>query len=108
MFFLSKELNISSRYAIYLLKYGWISLGLSFSSSASYRSHSLYSKALALFSSLEDDPIIIKYLMSLIGKKILVVGGNGYTGNYFAARLAQQLAAVSSLSRYLIRNKEKD
>jgi nucleoside-diphosphate-sugar epimerase len=42
--------------------------------------------------------------MSLIGKKILVVGGNGYTGNYFAARLAQQLAAVSSLSRYQIDN----
>jgi nucleoside-diphosphate-sugar epimerase len=38
--------------------------------------------------------------MSLVGKKILVLGGNGYVGNYFAARLVQQAAAVQAMSRY--------
>lgn len=38
--------------------------------------------------------------MSLLGKKIVCVGGNGFIGNYFAARLIQSNAAVSILSRY--------
>ena len=38
--------------------------------------------------------------MNLVGKKILVVGGNGYVGNYFASRLIKEGAAVSAMSRY--------
>lgn len=38
--------------------------------------------------------------MSLVGRKILVVGGNGYVGNYFAARLVRQGAHVMAMSRY--------
>ena len=38
--------------------------------------------------------------MSLIGKKILVVGGNGYVGNYFVSRLVKQAATVFAMSRY--------
>ncbi len=37
--------------------------------------------------------------MSLSGKKILCVGGNGYVGNYFASRLIQAGATVQILSR---------
>ena len=37
--------------------------------------------------------------MSLVGKKILVLGGNGYVGNYFASRLVQQKATVMAMSR---------
>lgn len=47
-------------------------------------------------------------LMSLIGKKILVIGGNGYVGNYFAARLLQQSAIVSAMSRYKVDNIVKE
>jgi len=39
--------------------------------------------------------------MSLIGKKILVIGGNGYVGNYFASRLVKQSATVFAMSRYI-------
>jgi nucleoside-diphosphate-sugar epimerase len=45
--------------------------------------------------------------MSLLGKKVLVVGGNGFVGNYFASRLVQQAATVSCLSRYSITQLEK-
>lgn len=38
--------------------------------------------------------------MSLLGKKILVVGGNGFVGNYFASRLVKQSAVVYAMSRY--------
>ena len=37
--------------------------------------------------------------MSLFGKKALVVGGNGFVGNYIAARMVQSGASVASLSR---------
>ena len=37
--------------------------------------------------------------MSLAGKKILCVGGNGYVGNYLASRLVQSKATVQILSR---------
>ena len=37
--------------------------------------------------------------MSFAGKRILVTGGNGYLGNYFAARFVQQQATVMALSR---------
>jgi nucleoside-diphosphate-sugar epimerase len=37
--------------------------------------------------------------MSLVGKKVLCVGGNGYVGNYLAARLIQANASVQILSR---------
>lgn len=37
--------------------------------------------------------------MSLLSKKVLIIGGNGYVGSYIASRLVQQKAAVSSLSR---------
>jgi nucleoside-diphosphate-sugar epimerase len=37
--------------------------------------------------------------MSLIGKNIICVGGNGFIGNYFASRLVQNKANVSILSR---------
>lgn len=47
-------------------------------------------------------------LMSLIGKKILVIGGNGYVGSYFAARLLQQSAIVSAMSRYKVDNIVKE
>lgn len=47
-------------------------------------------------------------LMSLIGKKILVIGGNGYVGNYFAAKLLQQSAIVSAMSRYKVDNIVKE
>ena len=41
--------------------------------------------------------------MSLTGKKILCVGGNGFIGNYFASRLIKSNpASVSILSRYII------
>lgn len=40
--------------------------------------------------------------MSLIGKKILVVGGNGYVGNYFVSRLVKQAATVFAMSRYQV------
>ena len=46
--------------------------------------------------------------MSLIGKKILVIGGNGYVGNYFAARLLKQSAIVSAMSRYYVKNIVKE
>jgi UDP-glucose 4-epimerase len=37
--------------------------------------------------------------MSLAGKKILCVGGNGYIGNYFVSRLVQSKANVQILCR---------
>lgn len=37
--------------------------------------------------------------MSFIGKKILVVGGNGYLGNYLAVQFVKQKATVMALSR---------
>jgi nucleoside-diphosphate-sugar epimerase len=37
--------------------------------------------------------------MSLVGKKILVLGGNGFVGNYFAARLVREKASVMAMSR---------
>jgi nucleoside-diphosphate-sugar epimerase len=46
--------------------------------------------------------------MSLLGKKILVVGGNGFVGNYFASRLVQQAANVLSMSRYPLLYLEKE
>lgn len=40
--------------------------------------------------------------MSLLaGRKILIVGGNGFVGNRVAARLVNNHAHVSVLSRYL-------
>lgn len=47
-----------------------------------------------------DDGLFSHIIMSLVGKKILVVGGNGYVGNYFAARLIRQGASVMAISRY--------
>ncbi len=38
--------------------------------------------------------------MALIGKTALFVGGNGFVGNYIAAKLVQQKANVYVLSRY--------
>ena len=38
--------------------------------------------------------------MSFAGRKVLVTGGNGFIGNYFAARFVQQKATVMALSRY--------
>ena len=46
--------------------------------------------------------------MSLLGKKILVTGGNGYLGNYFAARFVQQKASVMALSRSIIGYLDRD
>lgn len=46
--------------------------------------------------------------MSLVGKKILVVGGNGFVGNYFASRLVKQSAMVYAMSRYAVINRERD
>jgi len=40
--------------------------------------------------------------MSLAGKKVLCVGGNGYIGNYFVARLIQAQAQVSILCRLFL------
>lgn len=37
--------------------------------------------------------------MSLIGKRVLVVGGNGYLGNYLASRFVKEQATVIALSR---------
>jgi nucleoside-diphosphate-sugar epimerase len=37
--------------------------------------------------------------MSLLGRKILIVGGNGFVGNYVAAKLIDRKANVSILSR---------
>ena len=37
--------------------------------------------------------------MSLVRKKVLCVGGNGYVGNYLASRLIQANASVKILSR---------
>ncbi len=37
--------------------------------------------------------------MSLLGKRILVVGGNGFAGNHIAAKLVSQQASVAVLSR---------
>lgn len=39
--------------------------------------------------------------MNLIGKKVLILGGNGYLGNHFASQFVQQQASVIALSRYL-------
>lgn len=38
--------------------------------------------------------------MSLAGKKVVCVGGNGYIGNYFVSRLIQAQAQVQILCRY--------
>lgn len=38
--------------------------------------------------------------MTLAGKTILILGGNGYLGNHFAARLVQEQARVVAVSRY--------
>lgn len=38
----------------------------------------------------------------LQGRKILIVGGNGFVGNRVAARLVQHSADVSVISRYAI------
>lgn len=46
-----------------------------------------------------SDIIINK--MSLAGKKVICVGGNGYIGNYFVARLIQAQAQVQILCRLL-------
>ena len=40
--------------------------------------------------------------MSLAGKKVLCVGGNGYVGNYFVARLIQAQAQVQILCRLFL------
>ncbi len=40
--------------------------------------------------------------MSLAGKKVVCVGGNGYIGNYFVSRLIQAQAQVQILCRYLL------
>jgi NAD(P)-dependent dehydrogenase (short-subunit alcohol dehydrogenase family) len=37
--------------------------------------------------------------MSLIRKRVLIVGGNGYVGNYFGARFVREKATVMALSR---------
>lgn len=37
--------------------------------------------------------------MSLAGKKVVCVGGNGYIGNYFVSRLIQAQAHVQILCR---------
>ena len=37
----------------------------------------------------------------LNAQKILVVGGNGYVGNFISAALVRNAATVSTLSRYL-------
>ncbi len=37
--------------------------------------------------------------MSLAGKKIILIGGNGFVGNYFASRLVNKNAEVSVLCR---------
>jgi len=42
---------------------------------------------------------LIINLMSLIGKRVLIVGGNGYLGNYFASRFILEKASVMCLSR---------
>ena len=42
---------------------------------------------------------LIINLMSLIGKRVLILGGNGYLGNYFASRFVMEKATVMSLSR---------
>ena len=46
--------------------------------------------------------------MNLVGKKILVTGGNGYLGNYFAVRCFQKGAKVMALSRYTKINTDQD
>jgi nucleoside-diphosphate-sugar epimerase len=46
--------------------------------------------------------------MSLLGKKILIVGGNGFVGNYFASRLVKQAAQVSAMSRYSLFYSERE
>lgn len=46
--------------------------------------------------------------MNLIGKRILILGGNGYLGNYLAARLVQQQATVLALSRLANHNAGQD
>ena len=46
--------------------------------------------------------------MSLLGRRVLVVGGNGYVGNYMAARMVQSGATVASLSRTGIRHQFKE
>lgn len=51
------------------------------------------------------DCLFVRILyMSLVGRKILVVGGNGYVGNYFAARLVRQGAQVMAMGRYPLRH----
>jgi hypothetical protein len=47
-------------------------------------------------------------LMSLLGKRILVIGGNGFAGNHIAAQLVSQQASVAVLSRYGTSDSEKD
>lgn len=37
----------------------------------------------------------------LVGRKFLIIGGNGFVGNRVAARLINNQAQVSVLSRYL-------
>jgi NAD(P)-dependent dehydrogenase (short-subunit alcohol dehydrogenase family) len=39
-------------------------------------------------------------MVSLAGKKVLVVGGSGYLGGYIARTLVARKAQVTSLSRY--------
>ena len=39
-------------------------------------------------------------MKSLLGKKIFIIGGNGYIGNFIAAKMIQHQATVYCLTRY--------
>ena len=39
--------------------------------------------------------------MALVGRKVLIVGGNGFVGNFIASTLVKNQADVYVLSRYL-------
>ena len=91
--------------------YGSILLGLSFWRSLSYFCHWLIPSICWWFgfdSELFSFPILIIIQMSLIGKRILVTGGNGYLGNYFAVRCFKKGASVMALSRYSLAYWDQD